>query len=460
MTQRSDGKVLYWLWLSLICTPGSSFGETLLNAFDGDARRVYNAEPGEYADIEGITPKLLELLSIKALDEADGILRWCTSNGVAVIYPGHPAYSRRLFRIRNKPLVLYFKGTLPDMDDNVCVATVGTRRMTEYGNRSAYTVSYDLARCGAVIVSGMASGIDSACHRGCLDAGGSTVAVLGCGIDRVYPAENEALMREITRHGAVVTEYRPFTPPNGKNFPIRNRIISGLSQATLVIEADVGSGALITAREALLQGRDVFAMPGKVGEANSSGTNQLIKDGARIVTNALDILSEYSELYSHRIRLENLPFIRSKRFKGPFLKKNKAPEPDRRFYIDYDAYASSRKRAEKRGAGRKTEIAASSSLGAPNASVGAPGASHARTSGESVAQKSEAQASAPERREPPADISGIELEVYNLLSESEGMTPDVIAERGLPINEVLAALTMLELKGAARALPGGLFVRI
>ena len=187
-------------------------------------------------------------------------------------------------------------------------------------------MAYDLAKAGAVVVSGMAKGVDGMAHRGALDGGGYTVAVLGCGIDRVYPAEHADLMRQIQKNGLVITEYKPFTEPKGSNFPLRNRIISGLSQGTVVIEAPRGSGALITAQTALGQGRDVFALPGKVGEMSSIGTNELIRDGARIVTCAADILLEYQPLYGGKINLNNIPSVRSVKFRSP-IRHAAAPVP-------------------------------------------------------------------------------------------------------------------------------------
>lgn len=448
MAIKDRETVKYWLWLSLICSPGSTYGEILLDYFDGDICKVYNAGQEEYSAVNGLNQRIINSLCDKSLDETDSIINYCRENGVAIIYPGHSAYPKRLCRIHNKPLVLYFKGVLPDMDDNVCIAAVGTRRMTEYGERTAYTMSYDLARGGAVIVSGMAGGIDGMCHRGCLDAGGYTVAVLGCGIDRAYPAENARLMREIMGQGAVVTEYKPFTPPYGKNFPIRNRIISGMSQAALVIEADNRSGALITAKDALLQGRDLFAMPGKIGEANSTGTNQLIKDGARIVTNAADILSEYAELYPHRINMGNLPFIRSKRVASP-IKSSIASTPDSRFYLDYDMYAA-----------RRNNIAKSAVHEADKKTNAAKNKSHSDNkkvldskAPDNSAEEKAAQDFSPENLDPT------ERRLYDMMPSGEAVTPDSLTRGGMSVNEIMSTLTMLELKNAVRALPGGMFIK-
>jgi DNA processing protein len=195
--------------------------------------------------------------------------------------------------------------------------------MTDYGQYAAYELSRELASCGAVIVSGMAEGIDTASHKGCLAAGGFTIAVFGCGIDRVYPYENKDLMNKIIEKGLVLTEYPPGTEPKGFHFPVRNRIISGLSQAVLVVEADYKSGALITAKTALFQGREIYAVPGNINAKNSVGTNNLIRSHAGIATEAYDILSEYEHLYSHRINIEKTKYYNNK---NNYAQKKEKPE--------------------------------------------------------------------------------------------------------------------------------------
>ena len=282
--------ILSWIWLSTKLPPASPYADLLMESFDHDADAIYKASYEDYEKISDLKSEYAELLSDKSLEEASRILDWCTENNVGLLPYNSKFYPQRLRDIERAPLLLYYKGRLINFDDNVCIALVGTRRMTDYGKREGYRIARDLILGGAVVVSGMARGVDTICHRGALDAGGYTIAVLGCGIDRVYPAENEYIMNEIARSGLVITEYKPFTPPYGSNFPTRNRIISGLSLGTLVVEADAKSGAMITARCAEKQGRDIFSIPGNVGEMNSVGPNRLLKKGAKIVTGALDLL--------------------------------------------------------------------------------------------------------------------------------------------------------------------------
>jgi len=295
----------YSVWLSLACGEGSSFAEILLGRF-GTAKRVFEADEEVLREIfgdddkSGIVPRLLD----KNLSRADHILEYCEKNNVSLICAGDFNYPGRLRNIKAYPVVLYYKGTLLNLDEHLCVGMVGTRDMSDYGKFTAYNLSAELALCGAVIVSGMAKGIDSASHKGALAAHGFTAAVLGCGIDRCYPSENRRLMDAIIEKGVVFTEYPPGTEPAGKNFPQRNRIISGLSQAVVVVEAPLGSGALITAKAALSQGRQLFAVPGNVDHPNSRGAIDLIKNSALPVSEAYDILREYEHVYNPRINIE------------------------------------------------------------------------------------------------------------------------------------------------------------
>jgi DNA processing protein len=211
--------------------------------------------------------------------------------GVAALTWDDPAYPARLKEIYDKPPVLYIRGELTAADE-WCIAVVGTRRPTAYGRQVAEELSAGLARNGICVVSGLARGVDAIAHRTALDAGARTIAVLACGLDLVYPREHAALAKEITGHGALISDYPPGTQPRGDYFPRRNRIMSGLSMGVLIIEGDLKSGAMITARLALEQDREVFAVPGSVFSAQSRGTNSLIQEGAKLVLTVDDVLEE------------------------------------------------------------------------------------------------------------------------------------------------------------------------
>ena len=294
----------YWVWLNE-CRGLTNRSRVLLLDHFGSPEDVYYADEAEYALVEGLSKKQLELLADKSADGADKILGDCQRLGLRILTMQDADYPARLRGIFEPPCLLYVKGTLPAFDEEVAVAMVGTRACTPYGTQSAEKIAYGLAKQGALVVSGAARGIDSAAHRGALRAGGVTVAVLGNGLDVVYPEENAGLYRDIAATGALLSEYPPGTAAEGWHFPIRNRIISGLCLATVVVEAPLErSGALITANLALEQGRDVFAVPGNIDSPNSTGTNALIRDGAKAITGAQDILSEYEGLYPGRIQYD------------------------------------------------------------------------------------------------------------------------------------------------------------
>lgn len=289
---------LIWMWLSLHFGAGSRIYHKLYAHF-GSLEAIYDSDDADVAMIDWLDLAKKKKLLDKSLSHAEEVLEWCRDNGVDVITPSDSDYPELLRLIDDYPAVLYCKGKLPDFQKSLCISVVGTRKMTIYGQKNAYELGFGLAKGGAVVISGMALGIDCTAQKGALYAGGSSVAVLGSGIDVCYPYQNKALMQKIINVGAVITEYPPHTPPNGTNFPVRNRIISALSPATVVVEADRNSGALITARKALSQGRMLFAFPGPVKNFSTEGTNQLLMEGARVSTCAIDVLEQFLDKYSN-----------------------------------------------------------------------------------------------------------------------------------------------------------------
>lgn len=214
-------------------------------------------------------------------------------------------YPANLKYIYDPPSILYIKGNiLPE--DTIAVAVVGSRRATYYGLKNAENLGFQLAAGGITIISGLARGVDSAAHRGALKARGRTIAVLGSGLNKIYPRENEELVEEIAQNGAVISEFALDTPPLRQNFPRRNRIISGLSLGVVVVEAAKRSGALITANFALEQGREVFALPGKIDSFTSKGTHDLIKQGAKLVESIEDIIEELEPLKACQINRKRM----------------------------------------------------------------------------------------------------------------------------------------------------------
>lgn len=291
----------YWLWLASLPGVGGVMKNRLLEHFGGP-EEVYWADSGEYFLVEGMTRATAARLEEKSLEEADRILGDCDRLGLRILTLRDTEYPDRLRNIYDPPLVLYVQGRLPLMDDEVAIAMVGTRKASPYAQEMGEKLAFQLAGLGAVVVSGLAAGGDAAAHRGALRAGGLTVAVIGGGHDIIYPARNRGLYEDIAVRGAILSEYPPGTEHEGSHFPVRNRIISGLSLGVVVMEAPERSGALITASRALDQGRDVFAMPGQMDDWHCAGSNKLLRDGAGVVTDAWDILSHYVGRYPHKIR--------------------------------------------------------------------------------------------------------------------------------------------------------------
>lgn len=299
--------LLYTVWLSLACVPGSeAFGR--LNSKFRTAEDIYRADDEAIAACISSKSRDYNSLINKDTSRAEEVLNFCTSKNVGILTYYDPGYPNSLKNIKNPPVLLYYRGKLPDFNSDFFVSIVGTRHLTDYGRKNTFAISADLATAGAVVVSGMAIGIDGVAHAGALSAGGKTVAIIGSGIDVCYPAQHKRLAREIVKCGCVMTEYAPGARPDKHNFPTRNRIISGLSSATLVMEGRERSGALITARHAKEQGRAVYAFPGNVGNSASEASNLLIKSGAKLFTSADDVVMDFELKSSGKLN----PFLLTK----------------------------------------------------------------------------------------------------------------------------------------------------
>lgn len=284
--------MIHWIWLSLSVRAGSESFRKLYERF-GSVEGIYSADESTLASIIGSRSHDYSALVDKNLEKAKEVLNFCRAKSVGILLYSDERFPENLRKIKNPPVLLYYRGNLPDFKSELCISVVGTRSVSEYGRKNAFYVSRDLAKAGATIVSGMAIGIDGVALAGALSEGKATVAVIGSGIDVCYPSQHKRLAREIVKRGCVVTEYAPGTRPNAVNFPVRNRIISGLSEAVVVIEGHEKSGAIITARRAFSQGRAVYALPGNVGQRNSEATNLLIKNGAKAFSSADDIVRDF-----------------------------------------------------------------------------------------------------------------------------------------------------------------------
>lgn len=285
----------YWLWLSSLPGIGARKFKQLVEHF-GSPKAVWDAGHHQLAQIPGIGKAIPAILDKKIRDSIDSTMHKIKGTGVKILRIIDDDYPDNLKNIYDPPPVLYIRGSVEQCDKKA-IAIVGSRNATEYGWDMAQELAYHLAVRGITVVSGMARGIDTCAHQGALEAGGRTIAVLGCGVDITYPPENKKLKARIEESGAVVSEFGIGMGPLPGNFPARNRIISGLSMGVLVIEARERSGALITVDFAVEQGREVFAVPGNVKSKGSAGTNKLIRDGAKMVTCVEDILEEFPDLW-------------------------------------------------------------------------------------------------------------------------------------------------------------------
>lgn len=390
---------VYWIWFQEIFGIGTRRAAEVLEHIT-EPVNLYHISKEKLTAMSLFTEKEIHDLQNTSLDKAQQHYDDAVKLGYEVLTPYDMRYPESLRNIYSMPLTLYVKGDISVLEEKLAIGVIGTRDFTEYGKYAADMLAVDLVKCGAVVVSGLALGIDAVAHAGALKGGGKTVAVVGCGLDIDYPKPNAELRALIEKNGAVVSEYPPGTQPLPFHFPIRNRIISGLSRGIVVIEADEKSGSLITAGHALGQDRDVFAVPGRINDLMSRGTNKLIKQGAKPVMTVNDILEEYTYgEYDISLKVINLQQLKKK---YRHVLQDKATE---------------------------TTVMAS----VPVETTGTV------------------------KKLPPEYLSETQLMIYNMLDESP-RTADYITEMsGLRITQVLSALTQLEIYGLVTAHPGRMF---
>lgn len=284
-----EKSILYWLWLTSARGISSKDITTLFEHMD-TVEEIYACK-----DFSGfkLRPAARRILENKSMKNAETVFEICTQKGITILPYDDINYPDSLRMLPNPPYVLYLRGEILNWDRLLAIAVIGTRSCDRYGLDVTRQIALDLTESGVTVITGMARGIDTVAARAALDAGGKTVAVLGCGVDVVYPSENRGLMDDIIANGVVLSEYPPGTPPISSNFPWRNRIISGLSRGVLVTEAPKKSGALITAELALEQGKDIFAVPGSIYSKFCEGSNSLLSGGAKAISSAKGILEEY-----------------------------------------------------------------------------------------------------------------------------------------------------------------------
>jgi len=298
--------LVYWVWLAELPHVSAVQKHRLLQHFS-DPEEIYFSEEKAFLALEDITEKTRAALENKSLDAAHKILQECADKGIGILTLADDHYPIKLKNIYDPPTVLYYKGKLPDWEKMPVVGVVGTRKATTYGLQIAMRMSNQIAASGGLVVSGGAFGADTMAMQGALRAEKPVVGVLGCGVDVVYPKSNKNLFSQVLENGCLISEYPPRTPPNAWHFPVRNRIISGMSNGVLVVEAPEVSGALITARTAWEQGRDVFVVPGNIDVVTCVGSNGLLQQGAIAALSGWDVVREYEASYPGVVRKQEVP---------------------------------------------------------------------------------------------------------------------------------------------------------
>ena len=381
--------MLHWLWLTSKFN-GANRKIAKLTEFFGGVDEVYASHAFHNLNL---TDEEKRMLNDKDLSKAEKICEEVARIDGKIIAVDDVNYPKLLKQTHTPPTVLYIKGMVPSLDDVLTIGVVGTRDMSVYGRVVTERLCANLARAGVVTVSGMAAGIDAVGAWATIEEGGVAVGVIGCGIDMVYPTENAELYKAIAERGCIMTEFPPGTPPISKNFPIRNRVIAGLSCGVLVTEAPPKSGALITARCAMDEGRDVFAVPRNISDVKYSGTNKLIQQGAKLITHPNDILCEYP--YAKKIEVKEVPVK------------------------------------------EKTER-------------------HHRPSAAAKPPKAKKDAD-DKIKEKIKSLSGTERTIAELLIGRDMQTDEISRMTGMPISELNTQLVMLEMKGIVKRLPASAY---
>lgn len=408
--------LIHWIWFATRTGMGDKMKCALLSHFE-DPEAIYFAPELEFERFEELSPSAVESMMDKDLIPCEEILDQCREKGIHILTYQDAAYPARLKNIPDPPMVLYYKGTLPAFDELPVIGVVGTRKASVYGMTSAKRLGYQIASCGGTVVSGMATGIDGVSMKGALTAGGTVVGVLGCGADVIYPLSNRWLYADTEKYGCILTEFPPGTAPLGRNFPRRNRIISGLSCGVLVVEAPEKSGALITARLSADQGRDVFVVPANIDVESAKGSNALMRDGAIPVSSGWDILSEYQYQFPGKVR-QRRTAVNLTANEEELSREREEPAK-----VAQEPVKPAEKKPRKLLPRKK------------------------------VIDNPEKSAYSDFKKTQTA-LTPDEQTIVDALSDGQKLVDDVIAESGKAPGVILASLTLLEVKGVVRRLPG------
>ena len=408
--------LVHWIWLAHRPGLTDRMKAALLEHFS-DPEDIYFAQSEAFAHIDGMTREVAQAPAEKDLSTAEKNLADAMKYKLHILTYRDVAYPKRLKHIPDPPLVLYYKGTLPDFDSQPVIGVVGTRDASPYGLSAAKKFGHEIAACGGMVVSGLAAGIDGMAMKSALSAGGTVVGILGCGAEQVYPKSNRWLFEDLERYGCILSEFPPETPPLKWNFPKRNRLISGLSHGVLVVEAPEKSGALITANQALEQGRDVFVVPGNLDQPTCVGSNKLLKDGGILASCGWDILSEYEAIFPGKVTKDTRP-----------SRQRVAPEETANSEKILPKVAQKLRLPEIKGPKKEKSY-----------------------------KKDVDKFDLPNYSDVNKDLSALTPEqrsIVETLRGGERLVDEIIAETNLPAGKVSSLLTMLAIKGFLEKLPG------
>ena len=438
--------IVYWIWLAEQCGYGSKYF-TKLYTYYRDPHEIYNLQNEEIMQLGRRFPlNFKDKLCQRNLEKARAIYEYCQKSGIEVIPFGDDRYPERLRLIEDPPVVLYCLGSFPDFNNKLCIGIVGTRKMSRYGRAAAYNFSYELSSLGVCVVSGLALGVDAAAACGALDGGEPTAQILGCGVGIVYPKAHSHLREEVIKRGALISEYPPLEEPKKYYFPQRNRIISGISQGVFVTECRKESGAMITADIAFMQGKELFAFPGNVGEPTAEGPNELLRRGAYATLSVEDIISHYKLYfndYNAKDTANKLKNIRSRAI-DVVDAQNRYSIPDR---CEENERINS---APRLGSKAKPK---------PDAAERYINAVKAEPVKRELVAEAREITSAPTSTAKDYGLDDKTAMVFEAIPCKSPVSVDRIVCEGLSTSDIITALTMLEIMGLVSSLPGGMYVR-
>ena len=418
---------IYWVMLAETLGPRSHALRPLLAHFKGP-EEIFAADEAALKealpDIGAGT--LSSILHQRHQEAAKQMVYWCHGNGIGILTYDSDRYPACLRELEQPPAVLYYRGKLPAFEKRLTLGMVGARKCDAYGQQVAYKLSFELSAANTIVVSGLAEGVDGMAAAGALNAGGTPVAVIGCGIDLTYPKEHTRLAAEVADRGVILSEFALSTPPNAWNFPMRNRLISALSNGVVVVQGGATSGSLITARYALAQGKPLFAVPGNITSPLSVGVNRLLAAGAHPALDTEDLLSYFNFLYRDAIRVSALPEAMQYSMLTPqalrpfglrMIEEEKKPAEQEQSRAEKPHRLKRRKKAE-----------------------------------ESPEKSTEAASIAPNT----AALTPRQRELFSMLPDGS-FSLDALTARGVPVSEAASSLTMFEIYGLTRSIPGGMF---